>query len=76
MKSLKQVACRPLIGLLYKLRVIDDECVAVGGMRIGRGNLSTRRKTAPVPVCPSQIPHDLTWARTRVAAMRSRRQTA
>jgi hypothetical protein len=33
-------------------------------MRIGRGNRSTRRKPAPVPLCPPQIPHDLTWART------------
>jgi hypothetical protein len=27
------------------------------GMMIGRGNQSTRRKPAPVPLCPSQIPH-------------------
>jgi hypothetical protein len=38
----------------------DDECGAVGGMRIGRGNHSTRRKPAPVPLCPPQIPRDLT----------------
>jgi hypothetical protein len=25
----------------------DDECGAVGGMRIGNGNLSTRKKTCP-----------------------------
>jgi hypothetical protein len=59
---------RPLFGLLYQTRMIDDdeddECGAVGGMRIGRGNWSTRRKPAPVPLCPSQIPHDLTPART------------
>jgi hypothetical protein len=29
-----------------------------GGMRIGRGNRSTRRKPAPVPLHPPQIPHD------------------
>jgi hypothetical protein len=28
-------------------------------MMIGRGNRSTRRKPAPVPLYPSQIPHDL-----------------
>jgi hypothetical protein len=39
----------------------DDECGAIGGM-FGRGNWSTRRKPAPVPHCPPQIPHDLTWA--------------
>jgi hypothetical protein len=27
------------------------------GMMIGRGNRSTRRKPAPVPLCPPQIPH-------------------
>jgi hypothetical protein len=41
--------------------MIDDDYGAVGGMRIGRGNRSTRRKPAPVPLCPSKIPHDLTW---------------
>jgi hypothetical protein len=38
---------RPLTGLLYQPRIIDDECGAVGGMRIGRGNRSTRRKASP-----------------------------
>jgi hypothetical protein len=47
----------------------DDECGAVGGMRIGRGNRITWRKTVPVPHCPSQIPHDLTWARTQAVAV-------
>jgi hypothetical protein len=28
----------------------DDECRAVDGMRIGRGNRSTRRKAAPMPL--------------------------
>jgi hypothetical protein len=28
----------------------DDECGAFSGMRIGRGNRSTRRKRAPVPL--------------------------
>jgi hypothetical protein len=46
----------------------DDECGAVGGMRTGRGNRITRRKPAPVPLFQPQIPHDLTWARTRAAA--------
>jgi hypothetical protein len=34
----------------------DEECGAVGGMRIGRGNQSNRRKSALVPLCPPQIP--------------------
>jgi hypothetical protein len=29
----------------------------IGGMIIGRGNRSTRRKPAPVPLCRPQIPH-------------------
>jgi hypothetical protein len=37
----------------------DDECEAVDGMRIGRGNRNTLRKPASVPLCPPQIPHDL-----------------
>jgi hypothetical protein len=67
---------RPLIGLLYQPPMIDDECGAVGGMRIGRGNRSTRRKPTLVPLCPPQMPHDLTCARTRAAAVGSRRLTA
>jgi hypothetical protein len=68
---------RPLVGmLLHQPRVVDLEYGAVGAMRISRGNRSTRRKSAPVLLCPLQIPHDLTWARTRAAAVGSRRLTA
>jgi hypothetical protein len=31
-----------------------------GGMKIGRGNRSTRRKRSPEPLCPPQIPLDQT----------------
>jgi hypothetical protein len=41
----------------------EEEDGAVGGMIIGKRNLNTRRKSAPVPLCPPQIPHDLTWDR-------------
>jgi hypothetical protein len=34
--------------------------LATNGMRIGRGNWSTWRKPARVPLYPPQIPHDLT----------------
>jgi hypothetical protein len=65
------------VGLLYQPRMIDDDDYgAVGGMRIDKGNRSTRRKPAPVPLCPPQIPHDLTWDRTRAAAVGSQRLTA
>jgi hypothetical protein len=59
---------RPLIGVLYQPQMMD-EYGAFEGMRIGRGNLSTRRKPAPVPLCQPQIPYDLGWDRTRVAAV-------
>jgi hypothetical protein len=36
-----------------------DEYEAIGGMRIGGEKRSTRRKPAPVPLCPPQIQHDL-----------------
>jgi hypothetical protein len=63
------------VGLLYQPRMIDDYG-AVDGMRIGRGNQSTWRKPAPVPLCSPQIPHDLTWDRTRAATVGSLRLTA
>jgi hypothetical protein len=49
-------------GLLYQPQMIDVDCGAVGGMGIIRGNRSTRRKPAPVPLCPPQVPHDQTRA--------------
>jgi hypothetical protein len=80
--SLDGVRLSPLgtsatVGLLYQPRMIDDDDYgAVGRMRTGRGNRSTGRKPAPVPLYPPQIPHDLTWDRTRAAAVRSQRLTA
>jgi hypothetical protein len=46
----------------------------IGGM-IGRGNRSTRRKPAPVPLCPPQNPRAARM-RTRAAAVGSQRLTA
>jgi hypothetical protein len=64
-------------GLLYKPQMIDEgDCGATGGMKIGRENRSTRRKPASAPLCPPQIPHDQTRARTQAAAMGSQRLTA
>jgi hypothetical protein len=46
-------------GLVYQPQMIGDgDCGEIGGMKIGRGNRSTRRKPAPPPLCPPQIPHD------------------
>jgi hypothetical protein len=67
---------QPLFGLSYQPRMIDDNCGAIGGMWSGKGNRSTRRKPAPVSFCPPQILHVLTRARTRAAAVGSRRLTA
>jgi hypothetical protein len=49
---------RPLIGLLYQPRMIDDEYGAVCGMRIGRENRSTRRKPVTIATFSSTNP---TW---------------
>jgi hypothetical protein len=35
----------------------DYDDAEIGGMIIGRGNRSTRRKHAAVPLCPPQTPH-------------------
>jgi hypothetical protein len=46
-------------GLLYQPQMIGDcYCGEIGGIKIGRGNRSTRRKPAAAPLCPPQIPHD------------------
>jgi hypothetical protein len=46
-------------GLLYQPRMLGDgDCGGINGMKIGSGNRSTRRKPAPAPLCPPQIPHD------------------
>jgi hypothetical protein len=61
-------------GLLYQPQMIGEgDCGAIGGKKIGRGNRSTRRKSASVPLCPPQIPHDQTRARTPSAALGSQR---
>jgi hypothetical protein len=49
----------------------DCEDGEFGGMKIGRGNRSARRKRAPAPLCTSQIPLDQTRAQTRATAMGS-----
>jgi hypothetical protein len=49
-----------------------DEGEIVG--MIGRGNRSTRRKSAPVPLCPPQTPH-AAQTRTQAAMVGSQRLT-
>jgi hypothetical protein len=61
----KSLSTAATSGLLYKLQMInEDDCGAIGGMKIGRGNQITRRKPAAAPLCLPQIPHDQTRART------------
>jgi hypothetical protein len=49
---------RSLFGLLYQPQMTDDDddCGAIGGMRIGKGNPSTRRNPVPVTLCPTKNP--------------------
>jgi hypothetical protein len=53
---------RPLFGLLYQPWMTDDDCGAICGMLIGRGNRSTRRKPSPAPLFVYHKPH-MTWPR-------------
>jgi hypothetical protein len=63
-------------GLLHQPQMIDDGACgrAISGIKIGRGNRRTRRKTAPAPLCP-QIPHDKSRALTRAVGVGSQRLT-
>jgi hypothetical protein len=62
----------PIFGLFYQPQMIGEgDCGAIGGMKIGKGNRSTRRKPATVPLCSPQI-----RSRTRAAAVGTRDLTA
>jgi hypothetical protein len=69
---------RPLFGLLSQPQMTDDDddCGAISEMRICNGNRTTRRKPAPVLLCPPQISHDLSWVGTRASAVGRQRLTA
>jgi hypothetical protein len=68
----RSLQLRSLNGLLYQSRMLDDgECGTLGGMLGGR-NRSTRRKPAPLPLCPPQVKHEMTWTRTPAAAVGNR----
>jgi hypothetical protein len=57
--GLSPLGTAAISGLLYKPQMIaEGDCGAIGGMKIGRGNRSTRRKPTPAPLCPPQNP---TW---------------
>jgi hypothetical protein len=60
---------RQFIGLFYQPWKIDgDDFGAIDGMNEWQGQ--------PAPVCPPQISHDFTGARTRATVVASRRLTA
>jgi hypothetical protein len=61
-----------ITGLLYQPHMMMSVEQVVEFL--GRGNRSTRRKCAPVPLCPPQIPHDRTRARTLASGVGSRRR--
>jgi hypothetical protein len=43
--------------LLHQPQTLDDgDCRAIGGMKIGKGKRSTRRKPIPPPLCPTTNP--------------------
>jgi hypothetical protein len=67
-------ARRPL--LAYCTCLGDCEDGEFDEMKIGRGNRSTRRKPAPAPLCPPQIPLDQTRAPTWAAAVGNQRLAA
>jgi hypothetical protein len=54
----------------------DGEDGEFGGIKIGRGNRSTRRKPAPAQLCPLQITLDQTQVRTRAAVLGNQQLTA
>jgi hypothetical protein len=53
----------------------DFDNGGIGGIMFGKGNQSTLRKPAPVPLRPPQIPHAARM-RTRAPAVGSQRLTA
>jgi hypothetical protein len=73
-----QIGSTRHIGHFWPILPAPGDCEGgeFGGIKIGRGNQSTRTKPAPEPLCPPQIPLEQVRARTRAAAMGSQRLTA
>jgi hypothetical protein len=70
-RGTKSTTTEATTGLLYQpQKMMDDECGAIGGE-----NGSAWRKSATVPLCSPQIPHDLTRTQTRAATVGSRQLT-
>jgi hypothetical protein len=60
---------------LYSVDCMINKCGSIGGMRIDRGNGSTRRNPAPVSFCPPEIPYYFTWGRAHAVALGNQRLT-
>jgi hypothetical protein len=73
-----QTGSTPHVGHFWPIIPAPGDCEdgEFGGIKIGRGNRSTRRIPAPAPLCPPQIPLDQTRARTLAAAVGSQRLTS
>jgi hypothetical protein len=77
MGAVQNLSFSSMLSVLRLYSANDDiinECVAVGGMRICRGRQSARRRPTPVPLCPPQISHDLTWDETHAPMKGSQRE--
>jgi hypothetical protein len=65
-----------LFGLLYQPRMLDnDKHGGIGGM-VGKEGRSTRRKPAPLPLRPPQIPQGVSWTGTPAATLGSQKLAA
>jgi hypothetical protein len=42
---------------------------ASDGMEIGMGERMIRKNIIPIPFCPSRVPRDMSWDRTRSAGL-------
>jgi hypothetical protein len=57
---------------MWRLSSVDGSVInehgSVYGMRNSKGNRSTRRTPAVVPLCTPQIPQDLSWVQSQDVA--------
>jgi hypothetical protein len=61
---------------LHPLRWLFNDAVSIETNSVDNDYGSALRKPSPVSLCPPLIPHELTWARTRAAAVGRQQLTA